>query len=62
MKIKGDIKVIYLENDIDDTTSLPQNVIGVEILRKTSMQDVIKVIETCGQKSSKMCGYITFSK
>ena len=55
------IKVIFLENN-HFVEVLSQNVIYVEKLRETTVQEVKDKIKFCREQNLNICGYVTFSK
>lgn len=59
---KSGIKCMYIRNLQEENIELPYNIVGVELVKKTSLQDIVKEIEICDTKNISQCGYITFSK
>lgn len=59
---RAGIKSVCIENLQENDAELPHNMIGIELVRKTLLQDIVKEIEICDMKNISLCGYITFSK
>jgi len=56
------IECVRIGNLFEDNAELPRNVVGIELVKKTALQDIAKEIEICNAKNISQCGYITFSK
>ena len=61
MKTEG-VEITLLRTVSEENPTLPGNVIIVELVKKTMMNEIAKVIKECNEKEIALRGYITFSK
>ena len=61
MKTEG-VEITLLRTVSEENTTLPGNIIIVELVKKTMMNEIAKVIKECNEKEIALRGYITFSK